>query len=140
MAVDMAVQTKERLKFDIFLSVAPTPTQTPKPKDADQDVPKPKNVMDSLMKDISTMNIAFTFWIQRLGSQRRLVGTPVYPHASVELFLLDKQAQGHRGQFIQCRSRVRSQDHSRHRVLSRSILRPDPISLYFRDHARGASG
>ncbi|KAF9379643.1 hypothetical protein CPB97_008857, partial [Podila verticillata] len=65
-----AVQVKERLEFDIFLSLCPTVTQTLNPREVDQDVPKPKNAMYSLMKDISTMNMAFTFGFN--GSARNV--------------------------------------------------------------------
>lgn len=72
------MQIDDRLKFNILLSNTPNLAQISKPKRADLEVPRLKNVTSLLMKDISTMNMAFTFGLS--GSSRNVA---LWAHQSV---------------------------------------------------------
>ncbi|KAI9236348.1 MAG: hypothetical protein BYD32DRAFT_462624 [Podila humilis] len=70
-----AVQIKERLEFDILLSTCISTVQIPRPKSA---VTRLKYVMASLMGDIATTNMAFTFGYN--GSARNIA---IWAHQSI---------------------------------------------------------
>lgn len=56
-----AAQIDDRLKLNVLLSSTPSAAQISKPKGADFDVSTLNNVTSSLVKAISTANMAFTF-------------------------------------------------------------------------------
>ncbi|KAG0035415.1 hypothetical protein BGZ82_005283 [Podila clonocystis] len=73
-----AVQIGDRLEFYILLSMLPTLSQALKPTSKDLEEPRLKYVTSSFMKDIATMNMAFTFGFN--GSARNVA---LWTHQSV---------------------------------------------------------
>ncbi|KFH72923.1 hypothetical protein MVEG_00148 [Podila verticillata NRRL 6337] len=79
--VDMApVQVKGRLDFDIVLTTSPSINVPSKLKVAHVEAPRSKSITYSLMKDIATTNMAFTFGFN--GSARNVA---LWVHQSVLL-------------------------------------------------------
>lgn len=73
-----SVQVKGRLDFDIVLTTSPSIVIPSRPKVTQVETPKSKSIMYSLMKDIATTNMAFTFGFN--GSARNVA---LWVHQSV---------------------------------------------------------
>ncbi|KAG0355366.1 hypothetical protein BG005_005737 [Podila minutissima] len=72
------VQVKQRLDFDIVVSTCDSIDVLSKPKVEQDQVPKSQFIMPSLLKDIPTMNMAFTFGFN--GSARNVA---LWAHQSI---------------------------------------------------------